>query len=284
MELVYSLVSVGLISLISLIGIFTISVNKKFLNKIITLLISLAAGTLIGDVFLHILPEIEHEVGFGIEAGLLIIFGILIFFILEKIIHWRHCHHVTSKNHPHSLGLTNLVGDGLHNFIDGLIIGASFAANTELGIATTVAVVLHEIPQEIGDFGVLIHAGYSRLKALLFNFVSATLAFAGVLVAFIFGESIESSSFYLLATAAGGFLYIAIADLIPEIKHEDNAKKSILQLAFILIGIIAMIGITYVEPHDHGEEDHSHEETHSEDEHEEDGHEEEDGYSKEHSD
>lgn len=249
-----------IISLISLIGIATLSLKKKFVNKITFLLVSLAAGTLVGDVFFHIIPELfEHAHEESLNLSIFIVLGILLFLILEKVLHWRHCHEETSYEHPHPMAITNLVGDGVHNFIDGLLIASSFMVSTEIGIATTIAILLHEIPQEIGDFGILIHAGYSRKKALLFNFSSALLSIAGALVGIWFGNISEESIGYLLALAAGGFLYIAIADLIPEIKHESNLKKSILQVIVFIFGLAIMFGITFSDLHHHEYEENDHE-------------------------
>src|SRR3989344_6928381 len=169
--IVYTLASVFLVSLVSLIGVLTLSFKSSTLKRFLIYFVSFSAGALLGDVFIHLLPGVVEENGFELSISLYILFGILFSFIIEKIIHWRHCHHPTSKEHPHPFAIMNLVGDFLHNMIDGLIIGTSYIASTPVGIATTIAVVLHEIPQEIGDFGVLIHGGFSRAKALFFNFI-----------------------------------------------------------------------------------------------------------------
>ncbi|HLD27606.1 MAG TPA: ZIP family metal transporter, partial [Patescibacteria group bacterium] len=162
----YSIVSVVIVSLVSLAGVVTLAFNLEKLKKILIFFVSLSAGALLGDVFLHLLPELVEEAGFGLKVSLLFIAGIFIFFILEKYIHWQHCHEPISASHPHHLGKMNLIGDALHNFIDGLIIAASYLISVPLGVASTLAIVFHEIPQEIGDFGVLLHSGFSKAKAL----------------------------------------------------------------------------------------------------------------------
>ncbi len=239
----YSLASVTLVSLISLIGVLTLAISGEKLNRLIMLLVSLSAGTLLGDSFLHLIPEMIEKNQTGLAIWLWLLAGILTFFILEKIIHWRHCHMETTSNHPHPVGLMNLVGDGLHNFIDGMIIAGSFLVSTKLGLATTLAVIAHEIPQEIGDFGILLHAGYNRTKALLLNFASAIPAILGVLLALTVGMQAENFSYYIIPFTAGGFIYIATADLIPELKKDTAAAKSLSQLLLIVIGIAIMLAL-----------------------------------------
>jgi len=174
----------------------------------------------------------------------LVILGILVFFILEKLIHWRHCHIPTSKGHPHPLAFMNIIGDGAHNFIDGLVIGGAYLVSVPVGIAATIAVILHEIPQEIGDFGVLVYAGFSKLKALFFNFLSALTAVLGVIVSLTIGTRIGNYTLFLLPFAAGGFIYIAGSDLIPELHKESLLSKSLMQFFFLVLGIIAMLLLT----------------------------------------
>ncbi|GAF75371.1 unnamed protein product [marine sediment metagenome] len=237
----YSLISVFIVSLISLIGVFSLSIKLKKLKKILLFLVSFAAGALLGGAFIHLLPEIAEKKGLDLTDSLAILAGILAFFVLEKIIYWRHCHIPSSKDHPHSFGMMNLIGDGLHNFTDGMIISAAFMTNVSLGMATTMAVIFHEIPQEIGDFSVLIYSGYSKSKALLFNFISALFAVFGALITLIIGSQFHQLIDFLIPLTAGGFIYIATADLIPELKKEQKFNKSILQLISLLAGILVMI-------------------------------------------
>jgi zinc and cadmium transporter len=233
----YTLFSVFLVSLISLVGVVTLSLKISRLRKILSFLVSFAAGALLGGVFIHILPEVSEKEGLALGQSLLILWGILAFFTLEKIVHWRHCHQPTCSQHPHSLGVMNLVGDGLHNFTDGILIAASFMVDDSLGLATTLAVVFHEIPQEIGDFSVLIYAGFTKAKALFFNFLSALLAVLGAVLTLILGSQIKGLTSVLLPLTAGGFLYIATADLIPELKKEESLVKTTIQLVSLLLGI-----------------------------------------------
>jgi zinc and cadmium transporter len=171
-----------------------------------------------GDAFIHLIPEALESAINPAFTSILIIFGVLIFFILEKFFHWHHHGEDAAEPHQiHPIGKLILFSDGIHNITDGIIIGASFLVSVPVGIATTLAVILHEIPQEIGDFAVLLHAGYSRAKALLFNLLSGLTAVIGVLIAFVIGSAGETFNTWMLSLVAGGFIYIAIADLIPEL-------------------------------------------------------------------
>ncbi len=242
--LLYILISVLTVSGISFVGVFALSLKAEKLKTILIYMISFSAGALLGDVFLHLFPELIEENGFSLSHSFLILAGLLVFFVLEKLIHWRHCHMPMTKEHVHPFVYTNLIGDGLHNFLDGIIIAASYLVNVPVGIATTIAVILHEIPQEIGDFGVLLHGGFSKRKALLVNFLSALTAVIGAMIAFWLNNSIESLSTIVVPLTIGGFLYIAGSDLIPEL-HKDNHNliRSLLQvLAFIAgIGVMAIL-------------------------------------------
>jgi len=248
----YALGSVTAISAISLVGAIALAVNETRLRRILFSLVALAAGALFGDVFIHILPEIFTGAT-TTNAALWILTGILIFFSLEKFLHWRHSHEVDDCENPehhrgiHPIGHLNLIADGLHNLLDGAIIGASFLTSPAVGLATTFAVILHEIPQEIGDFGILIHAGFSRGRALLFNLLSASLAIVGVTVALLIGAAAEKFTASFLALAAGGFLYIAGSDLVPELHKTTDPKKSLAQLAAVIIGIVLMFLLTLIE-------------------------------------
>jgi zinc and cadmium transporter len=243
----YSLVSVVLVSLLSFVGVFFLAFKKEKLQKILLFLVSFAAGGLLGDAFLHLLPETAEEMGLTIEVSLAVLISLLTFFVLEKFIAWRHCHIPTSKEHPHPLAFMNLVGDGLHNFTDGLIIAASFLTSLPLGIATSLAVVFHEIPQEIGDFGVLIHGGFSRKKALIFNFLSALMAVAGAIFTLFLGTRLTGFTQLLIPFTAGGFIYIAGSDLIPELHKETSPPKSAFQLLGLILGIGVMMSLLLLE-------------------------------------
>lgn len=219
-----------------MLGVITLKWSTEKIKKINFGLISLAAGSLIGDSFFHLLPEATEEA--SLTPWLALTFGLLAFFVLEKIIHWRHCHVPTSDSHPHPLGTMNLVGDFLHNFIDGLVLANAFLVNPILGLTTAIAIFIHEIPQEISDFGVLLHAGYSRSRAIRLNFLSSLSAILGAILAIIFQAQWSTQS--LLAFTAGGFIYIATADLLPEMQKETTLKKSLIQLLWLTVGLIIM--------------------------------------------
>jgi len=237
----YSITSVIIVSLISLIGIITLFTAGKKLCKLVSFLVGLATGALFGGAFLHMIPETFKEISNETVASIFILFGIAIFFILEKFLHWHHEHHHHDKeDHIKPFGYLNLVSDGVHNLIDGIIIAAAYMINIEVGISTTVAVILHEIPQEIGDFGLLIHAGFSKSKALLLNLLSASLSLVGVIIVLIVGNSITSITAYILAIAAGGFIYIAGSDLVPELHKTNDFKSSMKQFLSIGLGIAIM--------------------------------------------
>ena len=241
---VYSLVSVAIVSLIAFVGILTFSLKEEKLGKILLYLVSFAAGGLLGGAFIHLLPEAVERFGFNVSVSLSVLLGIITFFILEKLIHWRHCHIPTSEKHPHPFAYMNLVGDGVHNFIDGLIIAGSYLVSIPLGLTTTLAVILHEIPQEIGDFGVLVHGGFKKRKALFLNFLTALTAVVGTVVALSLSIFVENLTLFLLPFAAGGFIYVASTDLIPELhKGSYETKKSLLQLITFVLGILIMLSI-----------------------------------------
>ncbi len=236
----YALGSVGIVSLISLIGALTLTLKEERLRKILIYLVGFSAGALFGDAFFHLLPEAAEERGFTLQVSAAVLGGIMLFFIVEKVIHWRHCHLPITKEHAHPFAFMNLIGDAVHNFLDGIIIGVSYLASVPVGIATTIAVVLHEIPQEIADIGVLIHGGFSRGRALWFNFLTSLAAVAGTVLALMLGTSFEGASSVLVPLAAGGFIYIAGADLIPELHKETETKKSVIQVIIIMLGFAVM--------------------------------------------
>jgi zinc and cadmium transporter len=237
LELTYIILATIVVSLLSFIGIITLSLKEKKLNKILLFLIGLSAGTLMGGAFLHLLPE-AVEGNPRLDVFILVLVGFITFFIIEKVLHWRHCH--KGECEVHTFTYMNLIGDSIHNFIDGLIIAASFITSIPLGITTTIAISTHEIPQEIGDFGVLIYGGFSKKKALLLNFLIALTAVLGGLIGYLISSLIEDMVLYILPFAAGGFIYIAATDLIPEIKKELNMKKYMATLLVFILGILIM--------------------------------------------
>lgn len=244
---IYSIASVAVVSLVSFVGVISLSLNTQKLRQIILYLVSLSAGALIGDVFIHLLPEAVEGNGFTNAISLYVITGILVSFVIEKIIHWHHCHIHEGENHPHPFAYMNLIGDCVHNVIDGLIIGASYFVSIPVGIATTLAVILHEIPQEIGDFGVLIHGGFDKKRAIWLNFLTALTSVIGVLIVLVIGSGAEGLTNFLIPFAAGNFIYIASTDLIPELHKETATQKSLLQLLVLVVGIAAMYALIYLE-------------------------------------
>ena len=238
-QLAYIIITTFVIALIAFIGIFTLSLKDKVLNKILLFLVSLSAGALMGGALLHLLPEaIENTETVDFDVFLVILVGFVLFFLIEKVLHWRHCH--KGKCDVHTFHYMNLIGDSVHNFIDGLIMAASFSISTTLGFTTSLAIAAHEIPQEIGDFGVLIYGGFEKKKAILLNFcVALTIVFGGI-VGYFISRNIEQATIFLLPFAAGGFLYIAATDLVPEIRKEENIKKSMATIVVFICGILIM--------------------------------------------
>ncbi|PIP68866.1 ZIP family metal transporter [Candidatus Nomurabacteria bacterium CG_4_9_14_0_2_um_filter_32_10] len=244
---IYAFISVIAVSIISFVGAFSLSLKEEIVKKYINLFISLAVGALLGDAFIHLIPEIFENSFSTPLMSLLIIAGIILFFIVEKFLHWHHHGEDKEETHIHPVGKLLLFTDGFHNFIDGIIIGVSFLISIPVGIATTLAVILHEIPQEIGDFAVLIHSGYEKKKALWLNFLSALTSVLGLIVAIIFGSMAETFTVWVLPIAAGGFIYIAVADLIPELHKTKEAKYSVLQILSVLLGVLIMVSLVLLE-------------------------------------
>jgi zinc and cadmium transporter len=219
--------------LLAFAGIFFYYIFRKNFDKILVLLVSFTTGTLLGGALIHFLPEALGELSL-VKTTVLAIIGFIVFLLLETFLHWHHCHdgHCDQHTYPYLL----LWGDGIHNFIDGLIIASSFIISIKFGIISSLLILIHELPQEISDFGVLIYGGLSKGKALLYNFISQLTAVVGGLIGFYFLGASELAV-YLLPIAAGGFLYIAISDLIPEIFKEKRPGMLIVNLIAIIIGI-----------------------------------------------
>ena len=225
------------ISLISLLGIIFIAMREETLQHLLLVLVGLAAGGLMGGALFHLLPEsLEHAESMTVfmYTGL----GFVLFFLLERVFFWRHCHE--EKCDVHAFTYLSILGDGIHNFIDGVTIAVSFSLGLNLGLFAALAIILHEIPQEIGDFAILVYGGFSKLQALFVNFLTACTAIAGALVGYFFASYVTNLSFVMLPFAAGGFLYIASSDLIPELHKERDFKKSNLSFFFFLLGLSVM--------------------------------------------
>jgi zinc and cadmium transporter len=253
----YALLSVVIVSVISLVGIITISIKESFLHRILFFLVALAVGALFGDTFIHLIPEAfsSESVIPAPLSSVFIIVGILGFFVLEKYLHLHHehdeCRHIGDETCPPGtvlpVGKLVLVSDAVHNFIDGIIIGISYLVSIPVGIATTIAVILHEIPQEIGDFSVLLLAGYARKKALLYNFLSACTSIAGVFFVFLTGNVFESLLAILIPFTAGIFIYIASVDLVPELHKRKSSRGAFFEVLGILLGVCAMYLLLFLE-------------------------------------
>jgi len=237
LSLIYIIIATSIISLSSLLGIITLSFKPIFLQKILLLLVALSAGTMLGGAFMHLLPEASEILGVN-QALLITLLAFCFFFLVEKVLHWRHCH--KTNCHVHEFGYLNLIGDSIHNFIDGIVIAGAFLVNPTLGITTSLAIILHEIPQEIGDFGVLLHSGFSKRKAILFNLFVAFTALLGGITGYLLSFIAEGLQPILLCIAAGGFIYIATSDLIPEIRKESSLKKWLVSFGMFIAGLIIM--------------------------------------------
>lgn len=225
------------------VAVIFIFLKKEHLSNITIMLVALSAGALMGGAFLHLMPEAAEEINPEALFSIFLI-SFVVFLLIEKVLHWRHCHKENCE--IHTFGHMNLIGDSIHNFIDGLIIASTFMVSPALGVVTTLAVAVHEIPQEIGDYGVLIHAGFSKKRALILNYAVALTVVLGGIVGYFFFSRLENVLPYLLPFAAGGFVYISASDLIPEIRKESNIKKSITIFLVFLIGIFFMYLVKFI--------------------------------------
>lgn len=238
-ELFSVILATTIISSGSLIGVVTLALNRALLSKLLLSLVALSAGTMLGAAFLHLLPESIALLGSVLPLQLTLL-SFIGFFLLERFLHWRHCH---DKEHlaKHTTGTMNLLADSLHNLLDGILIAATFATGGGLGLIATTAIALHEIPQEIGDFGVLLHSGFSRRRALLANLLVSLTAILGGILGYLASHSMSTFATYLVPVAAGGFIYIAASDLLPELKNTTSPKKTFATVATFLLGIALML-------------------------------------------
>lgn len=245
-DLFLMLASVTIVSFVSFVGILFVGLKEAIVGRILMALVGFASGSLIGAAFFDLIPEAAERPGQAI--WLYIVAGILFFFIMEKFLYWRHCHDENCQ--VHNFAYLNLIGDGIHNFVDGMLIAASFLVSTSLGFTTSLAVVFHEIPQELGDFGILLYGGLGKKKALTYNFLSAITAVIGALVtyALVEGSKVQILAELLVPFAAGGFIYIAATDLMPELHKRTQAKESLVQMVTLLAGIVLMFILGVVLP------------------------------------
>lgn len=242
----YMLVSVTVVSLVSLIGISLLALSHKTFHQLVFLLVALAVGALFGDSFLHLIPEAFRDPSRTTASSFYILLGILIFFGLENFLHWRHQH----SDEVHAIepyGYLNILADAAHNFIDGLIIGASYLAGVKMGLATTLAVLLHEVPHEFSNFGILVRSGFTRWRALFLNFLTALAALLGGLLAWWVGVNSGNFIQFLIPLTAGGFIYIAGSDLVPQLHRDVKTFKALSQLLAILAGVGLMYLVKVLE-------------------------------------
>lgn len=235
----YILISVIAVSLISLVGVAYFAFSAKALSKSMPWLVAFAAGALLGASFFDLVPESFEML--GAKASIYIVAGILLFLVFENVLHWHHAHHHDCEDcAQQATGYSILLGDGLHNFLDGILIASAFMLNIGTGIAVTIAVLLHEIPQEIGDFAVLVHSGFSKVRAVLFNLISALTAVLGGVLAYLSLQNIEKVVPYVVAIGAGGFLYIALVDLFAELKTSRYLSVRLGQVVTVVIGLVVL--------------------------------------------
>jgi len=256
MTVILAFASVVAVSLVSLVGVATIALDEARVRRLAMLSISFAVGALLGDAFIHLIPGMFENVAAGkapMSASLLILGGMMVFFIVEKLLQHHHgvLHDYFHGREPGSrpeLAVINVLGDAVHNFIDGLVIGASYLVSPTLGVSTTLAVLLHEIPQEFGDFGILIHSGLSVRRALLVNLGSASVAILGTAISLSLGSMArETVTTTLIPLTAGGFVYLAAADLIPELQHDRSLRALLVQTILISSGVAVMGLITFID-------------------------------------
>ncbi|MCB9362027.1 ZIP family metal transporter [Candidatus Woesearchaeota archaeon] len=277
MEIIYTIVSVIIVSLVSVIFALPFFLHQKIDRRILVFLLSISVGVLLSTVFVDLLPEayemsLEHEHLQELEIPqdetvdedhethfsflpFYILAGFLLMFILEKLVHFHHDHMKVKGDpghgHAYSIAPMNLIGDGVHNFLDGLVIAGAYMVDISVGIAATISVIFHEIPQELADFGVLLYSGMNKIKALLFNLLSSLTAIAGAIVGIVLSNNMEGFSMFIIPFAAGNFLYIAAANLIPQLHRHENIKDSLLHVVAIIIGIGIIVLVHTISGHTH---------------------------------
>ena len=277
-EVLIGFLMIFIIGSLSLIGLFMISVKEKVLDNLLFILVAFGTGTILATALFSLIPEALHHLeelnaeGGALSESLLfmvVIIGFIVFFIIERFIYWFHGHahekenqfvcysdktgiidELEERGNIKSFVILNLLGDGLHNFLDGIIIMVGFLSGITNGIIITLAVLFHELPQEVGDFGILLYGGFTKKKALLFNFISAMVALLGGLLAYFLANTIEEFNFFILAFSGGGFLYIACTELMPELIKQKDLKKSVIQTIIFLCGLALIIVLIIILPHE----------------------------------
>lgn len=239
--------SVGAIS----IAAFFVFLGDNIQKTLIPILIAFATGVLLTVAFLGLIPEAIEGVGDPHLIMPFILGGILFFFIMEKIVIWRNCRDKTCEVHSHASGPIILMGDSLHNLTDGIVIAAAFLTGFKIGMVAGLTIIIHELSHETADFGILLHSGYSKKKAFLYNIISSSTTIPASIVSFFIFDSVESAVPFLLAISAASFIYIALSDLTPDLHQHTDFKYIIRQLAIITIGIVLMALILSLGGHQH---------------------------------
>lgn len=236
----------GVLSVLAAALFLLIPVSR---DRLLPHFVSFAIGALLGAAFLALLPHSLAGTDDFHLIGMTVLLGVLGFFLLEKMVLWRHCHHEVCEAHtpePHShgshpaAGTLILIGDSVHNFVDGVLIAAAFLTDVHLGIVTALAVAAHEIPQEVGDFAVLLHSGFSKGKAFLFNILASLTTLVGAIGAYYSLADMQQALPYVLAVAASSFIYIAVADLIPGLHKRVEFAATVQQIGLILLGVVVI--------------------------------------------
>jgi zinc and cadmium transporter len=243
-----TLAAVFAVSLISLVGILGLVAREALLRRLLPLLVSFAVGALLGDALFHILPELAEDGGLTTGISTVVVGAMVFFFVLEKFIHLHHqLGSPGGQGHIRPVALNNLLGDGIHNFVDGAIIAGAFLVDARLGVATAAAVAFHEIPQEIGDLGILVHAGLTPRRAVIYNLASALTAVLGAVLTLALEDAVGGLERPLLAMSAGAFIYIAGADLIPELHRATDLRTSLVQFVGVTAGFATMAALLLFE-------------------------------------
>ncbi len=237
------LLMTGINGLLAFAGALTFLISKKHLHKILLVMVAFSIGTLLGGAFFHLIPEALGVMSIGLMVLLLIV-GFALFYFIEKVLHWHHCH---KDGHcdRHPFTYLTLYGDAIHNFMDGLIIAAAFIISTPVGITTSLLILLHELPQEIGDFGILVYGGFTKSRALFYNFLSQLTAVVGGVLGFYFLQ-LQDKAIFILPIAAGGFIYLAVMDLIPEVFKQKSWKNVIVNLMALILGLLLLISSRFL--------------------------------------
>lgn len=238
LPLFYAVAATLLVSMLSLAGIAFVTLGRKILNTVLFVMVAFAAGAMMSASFFHLLPEAAEGIG-SFRAGVVTLVGFSCFFILERFLYWRHCHKGGHCDvHPYTT--LSLVGDAVHNFLDGIVIGSAFLADTALGVSAAVVIAAHELPQELGDYAILVRGGHTHRKALWLNFASALTSVAGAVLAWIGLADHHELIPYVMAFAAGNFIYVSSSDLVPELHKEQDVRRAALAFAFFLAAVVMM--------------------------------------------